>query len=258
MNREQMNKATHVNDRIQTGDTAFMEASRLDIGYNHDTVVSDISISLKGGQSLALVGTNGSGKSTLLKTIVGLLGPMHGEITVFGKKPGSVPQRVAYLSQFHVSGFVLPLRAIDVVRMGRFAKLGLWGKATKEDEELVAGAMEQMGIDHLANTPLWYLSGGQQQRTYIAQVLAHRADLLVLDEPTAGLDAAGQEIFLQAMKSELSRGATLVTATHDIKEASACDLVMLLARQVVATGTPQEILTPDLLLKTFGIQIPHH
>ncbi|RPJ60247.1 MAG: ATP-binding cassette domain-containing protein, partial [Dehalococcoidia bacterium] len=166
--------------------------------------------------------------------------------------------RIAYLSQFHVSGFVLPLRAIDVVRMGRFSKLGLWGKATREDEELVTESMKQMGIDHLANTPLWYLSGGQQQRTYIAQVLAHRADLLVLDEPTAGLDAAGQEIFLQAMKKELSRGAALVTATHDIKEASNCNLVMLLARQVVAIGTPQEILTPDLLLKTFGIQIPHH
>ena len=115
-----------------------------------------------------------------------------------------------------------------------------------------------MGIEHLANTPLWYLSGGQQQRTYIAQVLAHRADMLVLDEPTAGLDASGQEVFMQAMKAELSRGATLITATHDIKEASACDLVMLLARQVVAVGTPQHILTPELLLKTFGIQIPHH
>ena len=238
--------------------TACLSAQHLDIGYNHDTVVADISVQLKCGQSLALVGTNGSGKSTLLKTIVGLLQPLSGEIIALGKKPGSVPQGIAYLSQFHVSGFVLPLRAIDVVRMGRFSKLGLWVRATKADEELVMAAMKTMGIDQLANTPLWYLSGGQQQRTYIAQVLAHRADMLVLDEPTAGLDAAGQEIFSQAMKAELSRGATIITATHDIKEASLCDLVMLLARQVVAIGTPQEILTPDLLLKTFGIQIPHH
>ena len=238
--------------------TACLSAQHLDIGYNHDTVVSDISVQLKCGQSLALVGTNGSGKSTLLKTIVGLLQPLSGEIIALGKKPGSVPHGIAYLSQFHVSGFVLPLRAIDVVRMGRFSKLGLWGRATKKDEGLVMAAMKTMGIDQLANTPLWYLSGGQQQRTYIAQVLAHRADMLVLDEPTAGLDAAGQEIFSQAMKSELSRGATIITATHDIKEAALCDLVMLLARQVVAIGTPQEILTPDLLLKTFGIQIPHH
>jgi ABC-type Mn2+/Zn2+ transport system ATPase subunit len=230
----------------------------LDIGYNHDTVVKEITLELKCGQSLALVGTNGSGKSTLLKTLVGLLPPLRGEISTLGSKPGTVPRGIAYLSQFHVSGFVLPLRAIDVVRMGRFAKLGLWGRATKEDEEMVMTAMRTMGIEHLANTPLWYLSGGQQQRTYIAQVLAHRADMLVLDEPTAGLDASGQEVFMQAMKAELSRGATLITATHDIKEASACELVMLLARQVVAVGTPQDILTPELLLKTFGIQIPHH
>ncbi len=235
-----------------------LSAQHLDIGYNHDTVVADINVQLKCGQSLALVGTNGSGKSTLLKTVVGLLQPLSGEIIALGKKPGSMPQGIAYLSQFHVSGFVLPLRAIDVVRMGRFSRLGLWGRATKEDEGLVMAAMQTMGIDHLANTPLWYLSGGQQQRTYIAQVLAHRADMIVLDEPTAGLDAAGQEIFSKAMKSELSRGATLITATHDIKEAALCDFVMLLARQVVAIGTPQEILTPDLLLKTFGIQIPHH
>jgi len=109
----------------------------------------------------------------------------------------------------------------------------------------------------LADTPLWYLSGGQQQRTYIAQVLAHRADLLVLDEPTAGLDAAGQEIFMAAIRKEMARGAAVITATHDIREASTCDLVMLLARQVVKIGAPAEVLTPELLLQTFGIQIPH-
>jgi ABC-type Mn2+/Zn2+ transport system ATPase subunit len=244
--------------QVSSKDTVCLNTQHLNIGYNHDTVVADINVTLKVGQSLALVGTNGSGKTTFLKTIVGLQRPLSGQITSFGRNPGSLPNRIAYLSQFHVSGFVLPLRAIDVVRMGRFSRLGLLGRATKQDEELVMAAMQTMGIDHLANSPLWYLSGGQQQRAYIAQVLAHRADLLVLDEPTAGLDAAGQELFLQAIKTELSRGATLITATHDIKEAAACSVVMLLARQVVAIGSAQEVLIPDLLLKTFGIQIPHH
>jgi len=243
---------------VSSEDTVCLNAQHLNIGYNHDTVVADINLALKVGQSLALVGTNGSGKTTFLKTIVGLQRPLGGRITSFGKNPGSLPRRIAYLSQFHVSGFVLPLRAIDVVSMGRFSSIGLLRRATKQDDELVSEAMQRMGIDHLANSPLWYLSGGQQQRTYIAQVLAHKADLFVLDEPTAGLDTAGQELFSQAMKTELSRGATLITATHDIKEAAACDVVMLLARQVVAIGSAQDVLTPDLLLKTFGIQIPHH
>ncbi len=244
--------------QVSSEETVCLNAQHLNIGYNHDTVVADINVVLKAGQSLALVGTNGSGKTTFLKTIVGLQRPLSGRISSFGRSPGSLPNRIAYLSQFHVSGFVLPLRAIDVVRMGRFSSIGLLRRATKQDEELVREAMHTMGIDHLANSPLWYLSGGQQQRTYIAQVLARGADLLVLDEPTAGLDAAGQELFSQAIKRELSRGATLIAATHDIKEAAACDVVMLLARQVVASGSAQEVLTPDLLLKTFGIQIPHH
>jgi ABC-type Mn2+/Zn2+ transport system ATPase subunit len=239
------------------GCSPCLNIKHLDIGYNHDTVVSDINVEMTPGQSLALVGTNGSGKSTLLKTIVGLQQPLKGDITIFGKKPGSSPLRVAYLSQFHVSGFVLPLRAVDVVRMGRFARLGLLGRATSEDEDIVSAAIRTMGIEHLANSPLWYLSGGQQQRTYIAQVLAHRADLLVLDEPTAGLDAAGQEIFLSTITTELARGASLITATHDIREASACTTAMLMARQVIAVGSPDDVLTPDRLLKTFGIQIPH-
>jgi ABC-type Mn2+/Zn2+ transport system ATPase subunit len=240
------------------GSTSCLRAQHLDIGYNHDTVVADINIELQMGQSLALVGTNGSGKSTLLKTIVGLQPPIRGNLTTFERKPGSVPRHVAYLSQFHVCGFVLPLRAVDVVRMGRFPILGLLGRMSREDEELVRAAMQTMGIEKLADSPLWSLSGGQQQRTYIAQVLAHRADLLVLDEPTAGLDAAGRDVFSRAIKAELARSATVVVATHDIEEASACDMLMLLARRVVAVGAGPDVLTPDLLLKTFGIQIPHH
>ena len=242
--------------QANTGCDPCLNAKHLNIGYNHVPVVADINVQMRPGQCLALVGTNGSGKSTLLKTVVGLLPPLGGEITIFGKKPGTRPLRVAYLNQFHVSGFILPLRAIDVVRMGRFSKLGLWGRVTSEDEDLVHAAMRTMGIENLANSPLWYLSGGQQQRTYIAQVLAHRADMLILDEPTAGLDAGGQEIFLRAMRAELSRGASMITATHDIKEASNCNTVMLLAQEVVSVGTPEEVLTPELLLKTFGIHIP--
>ena len=97
------------------------------------------------------------------------------------------------------------------------------------------------------------MSGGQQQRTYLAQVLAHRADLIILDEPTAGLDAAGKDVYAQAVRAELARGASIITATHDIQEASMCNQVMLLARRVVALGTPGEVLTSDALLETFGI-----
>ena len=143
--------------QVSSEDTACLNAQDLNIGYNHDTVVADINLALKVGQSLALVGTNGSGKTTFLKTIVGLQRPLGGRITSFGRNPGSLPHRTAYLSQFHVSGFVLPLRAIDVVSMGRFSSIGLLGRATKQYEELVIEAMQRMGIDHLANSPICYM-----------------------------------------------------------------------------------------------------
>jgi ABC-type Mn2+/Zn2+ transport system ATPase subunit len=234
----------------------YVHASSLDIGYKDEAIVSDINLELKKGQALALIGTNGSGKSTLLRTIVNLLDPLSGALTVFGKTPGASPCRVAYLGQFHHGGFILPLRAVEVVRMGRFPMHGLLGRMRKDDDEIVRSAMIMMGIEKLAETPLRYLSGGQQQRTYLAQVLAHQADLLVLDEPTAGLDAGGRDLYLQAVRSELARGAAIVSATHDIQEeATICDLVMLLARRVVAYGPPQSVLTPEALLETFGIVV---
>ena len=241
-----------------SGETAAscVTAGNLGIGYPNDVVVPDISFDLTSGQAMAVIGTNGSGKSTLLKTLVGLLAPLRGKVAVFGKPPGSERSRLAYLGQFHASGFVLPIRTVDVVRMGRFPWHGLWKRMGRQDDEIVLAAMRAMGIDDLADLPLRSLSGGQQQRTYIAQVLAHRADLLVLDEPTSGLDAGGRELFLQAIDSEISRGASVIMATHDIEEeASLCHQVVLLARRVVAIGPPDEVITAEALLETFGIVV---
>jgi ABC-type Mn2+/Zn2+ transport system ATPase subunit len=234
----------------------YVEARHLDIGYPNEVVVQDVSFKLEPGQAMALIGTNGSGKSTLLKTLVGLLPPLGGSVAVFGNPPGNDHQRIAYLGQFHASGFVLPIRAVDVVRMGRFPRHGLWQRMGRRDDEAIQAAMRAMGIEGLADRPLRSLSGGQQQRTYLAQVLAHRADLLMLDEPTSGLDAGGRELYLQAINDEISRGASVIMATHDIEEEAAlCHQVILLARRVVAIGAPDEVITAEALLETFGIVV---
>jgi ABC-type Mn2+/Zn2+ transport system ATPase subunit len=230
-------------------------AAALSIGYPGDVVVDGIDLTIPTGRSLALVGTNGSGKSTLLRTLVGLLRPVDGSLTVLGRPAGASPMRVAYLAQARSSGFILPLQAVDVVRMARYPHLGLLGRMGSLDDDLVQRAMAAMGVEHLARTPLRDLSGGQRQRVYLAQVLAHRADLILLDEPNAGLDAAGLERYQQAFAAELHRGAALVTATHDISEAIEYDQVLLLARRVVALGPGDEVLTPDRLMETFGILI---
>jgi ABC-type Mn2+/Zn2+ transport system ATPase subunit len=236
-----------------------IEAQGLSIGYQGDSVVADIDVTVPVGGSLALVGTNGSGKSTLIHTLVGLLPAVAGSLRVLDGAPGKAPARLAYLSQFHSSGYILPIRAIDVVRMARFSQLGLLGRPRPEDHELVDWAMATMGVRDLRSSAMRDLSGGQRQRVYLAQVLAHRADLIVLDEPIAGLDAGGRERYLDAFAGELHRGAALVTATHDIGEAVEYDQVLLLAGRVVALGPGSEVLTPDRLMETFGIVIqdPH-
>jgi ABC-type Mn2+/Zn2+ transport system ATPase subunit len=236
-----------------------IDARGLDVGYQGEVVVPGIELTVPSGASLALVGTNGSGKSTFIRTLVGLIPPRAGRLDVLETAPGGAPARLAYLSQFHASGYILPIRAADVVSMARYASLGLVGRAGSEDRDLVAWAMETMAVSDLRSRPMRDLSGGQRQRVYLAKVLAHRADLIVLDEPTAGLDAGGRVRYLEAFAAELRRGAALVTATHDIAEAVEYDQVLLLARRVVALGAGKDVLTPDRLMETFGIVIsdPH-
>jgi ABC-type Mn2+/Zn2+ transport system ATPase subunit len=230
-------------------------ANVLAIGYKEEVIVNGISLELFPGQALALIGTNGSGKSTLLKTLVGLIPPLGGELQVLGGSPAQNSRKMAYLSQFHSSGFILPLCAVDVVRMGRYAEHGLLGKLTGEDEDLIHFSLKRMGMEKQTQKPLRSLSGGQQQRVYIAQALARHADILVLDEPTSGLDAGAREIYQQALEDEMARGASEVVATHDIQEAMNCTQTLLLARKVIAYGPGDEVITPEALLETFGITI---
>jgi ABC-type Mn2+/Zn2+ transport system ATPase subunit len=232
------------------------EAARargLSVGYGADVVLSGLELSLGRGETLALVGANGSGKSTLLRTMAGLLRPLSGELSVLGGPPLGEPARVAFLGQVHPAGLALPLRAAEVVRMGRFAARGLLRPFTAEDEEAVREAMAGVGILDLADEPLNSLSGGQRQRVFIAQALARRAELLLLDEPESNLDAASRSTVRRLVSEAVARGASAVIATHDIDAAAACDYTMLLARRVVAYGRSAQALQAEALLETFGV-----
>ena len=233
--------------------TPVIATAGLEIGYGRRSIVVGIDFELAAGSTLALVGVNGSGKSTLLKTVAGLLPALTGSIRVFGEKPGGFPARVAYLNQIHSNEIILPLRAIDIVRMARFSSIGLLGRTTKGDERIVFESMEQMEVVGLANEPLSALSGGQRQRIFIAQALARRAELFLLDEPETNLDADGRERYRAAVRTATAGGCAVVIATHDIKEASQCEWAMLLAQRVIAFGPGRSVLTPETLLSTFGI-----
>jgi ABC-type Mn2+/Zn2+ transport system ATPase subunit len=248
--------------------TAAVACRAAAVGYGGRPVVTGISLVLEPGEWLAVVGTNGSGKSTLLKTIAGLIPAVGGAVDVLGMSPGDRRASVSYLSQSHEQGFLLPLRSRDVVRMGRWPTRGLVRRLRADDEVLVDDAMRALGIVDLCDEPLGTLSGGQCQRVHLAQAACRRADLLLLDEPTAGLDAASRERYLGLMASERARGAAIVSATHDVREAQRADLVLLVAERVVACGPPAEVLTAEALAQAFGVVIsdatgpvvidPHH
>lgn len=232
-----------------------VQATRLAVGYGREAVVEGIDLTLPPGCELAVVGTNGSGKSTFVRTLAGLLDPVAGGLTVLGAAPGEQPARVAYLPQSHPTAFVLPLRARDVVAMGRFARLGLMRRARAQDRAAVADALARMGVSHLEDAPLATLSGGQRQRIFLAQALAWRADLLILDEPTSALDVGGRELLEEAIGAERARGTAVVVCTHDIRDALKADSALLLAGRVVACGPPDRVLTRDALLETFGLVV---
>lgn len=239
-----------------TGHSSII-ADHLCVGYGKHPVVLGVTLAMQPGELLVLIGTNGSGKSTLLKTLAGLIHPVHGELHVLGHHAGQLPTRVAYLPQHPVSSHTLPLQVRDVVTMGRFAHLGLFKSATKDDQIIVEESMRRVGIEEQANKPIRDLSGGQQQRTHLAQVLARQAEVLLLDEPTAGLDINGRKLVASLIAAERARGVTVVLATHELLDAENATSVMLLAQRVVALGPPEVALRDEFLRECFGFTQPH-
>jgi ABC-type Mn2+/Zn2+ transport system ATPase subunit len=237
--------------------TATISADHLCVGYGKHPVVEGVMLDMHPGELLVLIGTNGSGKSTLLKTLAGLIHPVHGDLHVLGQHAGQLPTRVAYLPQHPVSSHTLPLQVRDVVTMGRFAHLGLFKRTSSSDRAIVNSAMQRTGIDEQASKPIRDLSGGQQQRTHLAQVLAREAEILLLDEPTAGLDINGRKLVAELIAAERARGVTVVMATHELADAEQATAVMLLAQRVVSMGPPQEALRDEYLRECFGFTQPH-
>jgi zinc transport system ATP-binding protein len=199
---------------------SIIEVKKLSYRYEKDVVLEDINITIPSGSFLAIVGPNGSGKSTLLKLILGLLKPQKGNIFLFGKEINKFKdwQKIGYVSQKANSfntGF--PATVFEVVESGLTKKLGMFKFFKKEHAEKVIEALDAVGMKGFSNRNIGELSGGQQQRVFIARALVSEPSLLILDEPTVGVDAENVSNFYQ-MLSDLnkSRDITLLLVTHDI------------------------------------------
>lgn len=235
----------------------MVEASGLAVGHGGRAAVEGLDFSAGPGGLVVLMGTNGSGKSTVLRTLAGLLSPVAGQCRVLGGRPGDRSRSVAYLPQHPPALATLPLRAVDVVAMGRYPVLGLLGRFGSADWTAVGTAMERMSVTGSWDSPLHVLSGGVQQRVHLAQILARESEVLLLDEPTAGLDAAGRAAVGRMVAEERAAGRCVVMATHDLVDAEPADTVVLLAQRLVAQGPPGDVLTEANLRACYGFTGRH-
>jgi ABC-type Mn2+/Zn2+ transport system ATPase subunit len=217
--------------------SGVVAASGLVLERDGRTVLSASDVAIEPGIT-SLVGPNGSGKSTLLHAVAGLLEPVAGTLRVLGGAPAEMRRHVAYVLQAQHAPAHLPVTVREVVELGRAPLRGAIGRLRRADHDAVRDAMDRVELGRLAGRHLSELSGGERQRTFVAQGLAQGADLLLLDEPTAGLDLASSEQIRRVLADERAAGRTVIVATHDLEDAAASDHVVLLAGRVVASGAP--------------------
>jgi ABC-type Mn2+/Zn2+ transport system ATPase subunit len=224
----------------------------LTVTYGGHTAVRNLELELPAGRVTAIIGPNGSGKSTLLGTMSGLIEPAAGTVEVLGRSPAGARRHVAHVLQTTSANASVPLTVRETVRMGAYGRRGWFRRLTAGDREAVEAAIDRLQVRDLASRQLVELSGGQRQRAYVAQGLAQRADLLLLDEPITGLDLVTQEVIADVVSSEAAAGRTVVLTTHDVGTAGLADHVVLLNTTLVAAGPPDEVLRPDVLARAYG------
>jgi manganese/iron transport system ATP-binding protein len=211
-----------------------LELRQLRVQFNGRPALEDLSLQIEPGLRVAVVGPNGAGKSTLFNVLAGALVPSAGEARVHGHLPAQY-LCLAYVPQSSLIDWHFPVSVDDVVMMGRAGRLGMLRWPTSQDRRLVHESLERVGMAQFAHRPINELSGGQKQRMFIARALAQQADLLLLDEPLAGLDIPSQEQILQILDTLHDQGITVLVATHDLDLAAEhFDRILLLNQKLIA------------------------
>ncbi len=226
--------------------------------YNALTVLEDVNLDVTEGDFVSVVGPNAGGKTTLLKIILGLLKPSRGRVRVFGRSPGRARPRIGYMAQQSTLDFLFPVSVLDVALMGRLghgSRLGFYGG---KDREAAMEALRRVEMDALRTRPFSHLSGGQRQRVLLARALASDPELLLLDEPTANVDAAIETELFEIL-NDLNRRMTIMVVTHDL------GFVSCYVRSVVCVNRrlavhPTSSITGEMIHELYGghVQMVRH
>ncbi len=238
----------------------LLEAWGISFTYGRDQVLDDVTLDVRAGEFVALVGPNGSGKSTLLKVLLGSFPPATGSVRLFGVAPARLTERwrLGYVPQRPSLAPELPATVEEIVTAGRLRQRGWWRPLKREDREAVEHALASVGLGNLAHRPLNELSGGQQQRAFIARAFASDPQLLVLDEPIAGVDGESQRRFRDSLVhliEEHHSGVLLVS--HELAAvAQDVDRVVVLKRRVLFDGPPSELAATGVSLGVHRDDLP--
>lgn len=231
-----------------TNSPPAIEVSNVTVSYGPTPALLDVSFEVPKGLLVGIIGPNGSGKSTLVKTILGFKDPDIGEVKLFGEPVENNRGRVAYVPQHGSVDWEFPVTVRDVALMGRYGHIPWWRDPSAEDRRIAREALEMVRMADYEKRQIGQLSGGQRQRVFMARAMAQGADILLLDEPFSGVDAATERAILDVLQRTKESGRTLMVVHHDLATAAEYfDRLILVKQRLYAYGTPEQVLHPELL-----------
>ncbi len=229
-----------------------IEVKNLTVSYGPVPALLDINLEIPAGKLVGVIGPNGSGKSTLIKTILGFVTPDFGTVKIFGEAAEKSRGRVAYVPQRGAVDWNFPVTVREVALMGRYGKVPFWRDLSAEDFQVADQALEMVRMADFRDRQIGQLSGGQQQRVFMARAMAQGGEILLLDEPFAGVDAATERAILDVLEQTREAGRTLVVVHHDLATAAEYfDSLVLLKQRCFAHGPPESVLHPELLSEVY-------
>ena len=226
-------------------------------GYDGQPVLSDVNISVMAGDFVGLLGPSGSGKTTLLRAILGAVDVYGGEVTVEGASTSRKRPKVGYVPQLETIDWNFPVTVREAVMMGRTMENAPFPWFNKREKNLALEMLERLGIADLADRHIRDLSGGQQQRVFLARALVSSPRLLLMDEPTAGVDIKTRDDVMHLLHELNHHGVTIVMTTHEINAVAAhLPWVVCINGRLVAEGPPSQVFTPATFKMTYGAAMP--
>ncbi|AZG46448.1 metal ABC transporter ATP-binding protein [Gordonia insulae] len=235
-----------------------IEIADLTVRYGSVLALDDVSLTLQPGRICGLIGMNGSGKSTLFKSIMGLVRPSSGRVSIAGHSPNHARTRglVSYVPQAEDVDWDFPISVREVAMTGRYGRQNRFRRITARDRDAVDDALARVGLTDLADRQIGKLSGGQRKRAFVARGIAQEAEILLLDEPFAGVDKRSERTIIDLLVDLSADGATILISTHDLSTLpSFATEAVLLMQRVLVHGTPADALRPENLALAFGVDV---